>query len=159
MNSVSSEVAGQRFLALGVFIALAWGAGAIGGQFTPDDWYARLHKPLITPPDEVFGIVWPVLYTLTGMSAWLAWDVQRRAQPAHALWLLQLFLTALWPYLFFGLHQIHLALVTLALLLLVMLALMAAFWRLRPVACALLVPYMGWLLFAALLNVAFAGLN
>ena len=156
---MSSEVAGQRFLALGVFVALAWGAGAIGGQFAPDDWYARLHKPLITPPDAVFGIVWPVLYTLTGVAAWLAWDVQRRVQTAHGLWVLHVALTALWPFLFFGLHQIHLALVTLALLLLVMLALMAAFWRIRPLASALLLPYFGWLLFAALLNVAFAGLN
>jgi tryptophan-rich sensory protein len=159
VSAVPSEVAGQRFVALGVFIALAWGAGAIGGQFAPDDWYARLHKPLITPPNEVFGVVWPVLYTLTGVSAWLAWDARRRLSAAHGLWLLHLGLTALWPYLFFGLHQIHLALATLILLLLVMLGLMAAFWRIRPPACALQVPYFGWLLFAALLNVAFAGLN
>lgn len=159
MNAVSSDVAGQRVLAFVVFLCLAWGAGALGAQFAPDDWYARLHKPLITPPDDVFRIVWPLLYTLNAVGAWLAWDAQRRVQPAHGLWLLQLALTAVWPWLFFGLHQIQLALGTLLLLLLVMLALLAAFWRIRPLACAAMAPYFGWLLFATLLNVAFAGLN
>lgn len=159
MNAVSSDVAGQRLLAFVAFLALSWGAGALGAQFAPDDWYERLHKPLITPPDQVFGLVWPVLYTLNAIAGWLAWDAQRRVQAAHGLWVAQLVLTALWPWLFFGLHQIHLALGVLVALLLVVLALLASLWRIRPLASAAMLPYFGWLLFATLLNVAFAGLN
>lgn len=141
------------------FVALAWLAGAAGGQFAPGDWYAGLHKPLITPPDAVFGVVWPVLYTLTGLAAWLAWDAGRRLRAAHALWVGHLALTACWPWLFFGLHQMQLALAAIVLLLLMMLFLLTAFWRIRPLACVPLLPYFAWLLFAALLNIAFVGLN
>lgn len=159
MNAVSSDVAGQRVLAFVVFVALSWGAGAVGAQFAPDGWYAKLHKPLITPPDDLFRIIWPLLYTLNAIGGWLAWDRNRRVERAHALWLAQLLLTVAWPWLFFGLHQIELALAALVALLLVMLVLLAAFWRLRPLASVAMLPYFGWLLFAALLNVAFVGLN
>jgi tryptophan-rich sensory protein len=159
MSAVRSDIAGQRLLFLLGFVAAAWLVGAIGGQFAPGEWYGNLHKPLITPPDAVFRLVWAVLYTLTGVAAWLAWDAERRLRRAHALWAGHLALTALWPWLFFGLHRMDLALAAVLALLLVMLFLLAAFWRIRPLACVPLLPYFAWLLFAALLNIAFVGLN
>jgi benzodiazapine receptor len=159
VSAIPSEITGHRGLYLIGFIALAWLAGAVGGQFTPGEWYGSLHKPLITPSNAVFGLVWPVLYTLTGVAGWLAWDAGRRLRAAHGLWLSQLALTISWPLLFFGMQRMDLALVAVVLELLVMLCLMSAFWRIRPVACIPLLPYFAWLLFAALLNVAFVGLN
>jgi benzodiazapine receptor len=159
MNAVSSDMAGPRALHLVCFVALAWLPGVVGAQFGPDAWYAALHKPLITPSNAVFAIIWPVLYTLSGIAAWLAWDSGRRLHAAHALWVALLALTALWPWLFFGLHRMDVALAAIVLLLPIMSVLLVAFWRIRPLALLPLLPYFAWLLFAALLNIAFVGLN
>ncbi len=133
--------------------------GIVGGAFPPDSWYGSLHKPLATPPNWLFAIVWPVLYLLVAASAWMVWDVERRLRSAHALWALQLPLNAMWPWLFFGHHRIDLALLLVALLLPVVVATMIAFWRIRPLAAAVLAPYLAWLGFAAFLNAMFLALN
>jgi tryptophan-rich sensory protein len=159
VSAISSDIAGSRALALLAFIGAGWVTGALGGQFAPGEWYHSLHKPLITPPDWVFSVVWPVLYTLIGVAGWLVWERERKLQPAHRLWAVLLVLNAAWPWLFFGLHRIDLALACLVALLLVVIATAWQFWRLRPVATVVLAPYFAWLLFAGLLNVAMFGLN
>lgn len=159
MNAVTADPLLRRMAWFGVFVACAWAVGIAGGEFPPDAWYAALNKPLTTPPNWVFAIVWPVLYLLMAAAAWLVWDVDRRVRPAHALWALQLPLNAVWPWLFFGEHRIDLALLVVGVLLPVVVATMAAFWRVRPLAAALLAPYFAWLVFAAFLNAMFLALN
>ncbi len=135
---------------------------ALGGVFfAPGEWYAGLAKPALNPPAWVFGPVWTALYASMGLALSLAPAPARaaRAWPALALFGLQLLLNALWSWLFFGLHRPDLALLDIAALWLAILACAVAFWRLRPLAGALLLPYLAWVGFAAYLNLELWRLN
>lgn len=117
-------------------------------------FYAQLDKPGWAPPAWLFGPVWSVLYLLMGVAAWLVWR-ERPSQGvdgALGLYLLQLGLNALWSWLFFGWRQGALAMVDVVLLLALVAVTAAAFWRLRPLAGALLLPYLAWVGFASALT-------
>lgn len=124
-------------------------------------FYAQLEQPPWSPPAQVFGPVWAVLYTLMAVAAGLIW--QRRSRPharlALALYGVQLALNALWSWIFFAWHSGALAVVEIAALWLAIAATVVAFWRIRPLAGALLVPYLAWVTFAAALTVALWRLN
>ena len=135
-----------------VCLALSFAAGGVGARFMPDAWYFQLVKPAWTPPGYLFGIVWPVLYTLMGVAAWLAVVAGggfAQARGPLALFAAQLALNAAWTWLFFGLHQPGLALAELLVLWAVILATLIAFWRRRRV----------WVTFAAALNAAIWRMN
>jgi len=135
------------------WIVICFGAAAIGARFRPDAWYADLDKPAWNPPSWVFAPVWTVLYALMGGAAWLAW---REAGLGLELvpFAVQLGLNAAWTWLFFGRHRPGLALLDLAALWIAIAATLAAFWRVRPLAGGLLLPYFAWVSFAAALNAA-----
>jgi benzodiazapine receptor len=129
-------------------------------------WYRRLAKPRWTPPDGVFGPVWTVLYLLMGASASLVARRLRRAPAGDAAGSLplaafgvQLVLNLLWSVLFFGTRRVRLALVDIAALWIAILATMALFARVRMLAAVLLLPYLAWTSFAALLNLEIARRN
>jgi len=129
--------------------------------FVPGEWYASLQKPSWTPPNWLFGPVWTALYTMMGVAAWLVWQRGgfERRRTALRLFLLQLFFNALWSPLFFGMHNPGLAFVDLLLLWLALVATATAFWKVRPVAGALLLLYLAWVSFAGGLNFALWRLN
>lgn len=140
--------------ALAVWLLLCFGAAAVGGFFRPGDWYATLQKPSWNPPGWVFGPVWTTLYTMMAVAAWLVW---RRGgflgqRFALSLFLMQLALNAAWSPLFFGLQNPGLAFIDVVLLWFVLLATSLAFWKVRPLPGALLVPYLTWVTFASVLN-------
>jgi tryptophan-rich sensory protein len=105
--------------------------------------------------------VWTFLYILMALAAWLVWRVDgfRPARTALTLFLLQLALNALWSWLFFGWHRGALAFGDILLLWVLIAATLVAFWRTRPLAGALLVPYLLWVSFAAALNYSVWRLN
>lgn len=152
---------GFSALALAVFLVLSFGAGAAGSFFQPGEWYAALRKPALTPPGWVFGVVWPALYALMGVAAWLVWRKGGVGGNRLALGLFagQLALNAAWTCIFFGLHRPGWALADLAAMWALILATLIAFWARTPAAGALLVPYLAWVSFAAYLNFAFWRLN
>jgi translocator protein len=147
-------VKGRRWIGLAGWLALCYGAAAIAGQARPGEWYDRLDKPPWTPPDWLFSPVWLVLYGVMGVAAWLVW--RRRALQAVALpiglFLVQLALNVLWPFLFFAARRPDLALAGIVVLWLAIVATVVAFWRVRPIAGALLLPYLAWVGFATALN-------
>lgn len=113
-------------------------------------WYRLLRKPKQTPPDWVFGVVWPVLY---GLIAWSGARTARRKDPAAlALWSAQLVFNAAWSPLFFGARKARLALFDLGLTL----GATAAYtWRVArsdSKAAWAMAPYLGWLSYAGTLN-------
>lgn len=140
------------------FVLLAFVAGFIGSRFMPGDWYAALAKPSFNPPNTVFAPVWSVLYLLMGIAAWRAWR-RRGMDGAIALWLAQLVLNAAWSWLFFGRHQLALALVDILALLVLIVATTVAFFRRDRAAGWLMVPYIAWVAFASVLNAALWQLN
>jgi len=109
----------------------------------------------------VFAVVWTLLYILMGVAAWLVWLSGRMPGivAAIAVFVVQLFLNAFWPWIFFGHQLIGLAFVEIVVLDLAVLLTLVLFWRQRPVAGALLIPYLLWLCFATTLNLAFWLMN
>jgi benzodiazapine receptor len=149
------------WIGLGGWLILTFAAAAIGSRFQPGLWYDQLQKPPWTPPDWLFGPVWTVLYALMAIAAWLVWKERRAVQRPVALGLfgVQLALNVVWSWLFFGLQRPDLALLDIGLLWLAILGTILAFRTVRPVAAWLLVPYLVWVSFAALLNFEIWRLN
>jgi benzodiazapine receptor len=142
-------------------LALTFGAAYIGSRFPVDAWYAALSKPAWNPPNWLFGPVWTVLYLLMALAAWLIWrkgNLMATALPL-GLFVLQLALNAAWSWIFFGLHQLGLALVEILILWVAILATIAAFWRLNPASGWLMIPYLLWVTFASALNFVLWRLN
>lgn len=151
----------RQWTALIALLLITFAVAAFGSQFSPDAWYRDLVKPEFNPPSAVFAPVWTALYTLMAIAAWLVWRSRQRTNvvPAMAAYGVQLALNGLWSWLFFGRHEIGLALVDIGLLWGAIVVTMLLFWRVRPAAALLLVPYLLWVSFALLLNLRFWQLN
>ena len=146
-----------------VWLAVCQLPALVGAGFVQPNmaWYQTLQKPLLTPPDMVFGMAWAVLYILLGVAAAKAFraGLNERTEPAMLLLLIQLVLNALWTPVFFGLRSFAGATVILVFLLGEGVYLHRAIKRLDKRAAVLLLPYWGWLVFASYLTVSFWGLN
>jgi tryptophan-rich sensory protein len=147
--------------------AIAFGAplavGAVGGVATAPQiatWYRTLAKPTWNPPDAVFGPVWTTLYLLMGLALVLARRAdQQRSGRLEAIFGLQLALNLAWSLVFFGRRDIQGGLVVIVLLWAAIVGTIIAFAKARPLSAALLLPYLGWVTFAAVLNAEVSRLN
>ncbi len=148
----------QRWGSLAAFLLVTFAVAGFAAQFEPGAWYQEIRKPGFTPPSWVFGPAWTLLYTAMAVAAWMVWRAVGWGAEL-ALWALQLALNGAWSWLFFGLHQPSLALAEIVLLWLAIAATLAAFWRVRLAAGVLLVPYLAWVSFAAMLNASIWLLN
>jgi len=158
VGDFTMEIRMRRGLSLLVFLLLAFAAGFVGSRFGPGDWYAHLVKPPFNPPDWIFAPVWSLLYAMMAVAAWRAW-LRGGFGPGVALWLVQLAFNAAWSWLFFGLHQIGIALLEILVLLTLVAATTMAFWRRERLAGGLMIPYLAWVAFASVLNAALWVLN
>lgn len=136
-----------------VWLAISFVPAAVGAAFPAPEYYARLDRPPWAPPGWLFGPVWTVLYAMMGVAAWL---VAKRGgagtRPALGLFGTQLVLNAAWTPIFFGLRNPGLALVEIGVMWVAIAATVVAFLARRTAAGALLLPYLAWVSFAALLN-------
>jgi len=138
------------------WLLASFAAAAIGGVASAGagDFYARLDRPGWAPPGWVFGPVWSGLYALQGVGAWLVWRERhaddRRA--ALAAFLAQLAVNALWSWLFFAWRRGGLAFGEVLLLFLMVGVTTKLFWRVCPLAGALLLPYLLWVGYATALT-------
>ncbi len=147
-----------------LFVALCLAIGALGASLTAASvatWYADLAKPSFNPPDEIFGPVWTVLYILMGVAAWRVWRGADRdtARGPLTLFALQLALNLGWSVVFFGLHKIAAAVATIVVLDIAVLVTALAFRTVDRLAALLMAPYLAWVAFATMLNVAIWRLN
>ena len=128
-----------------------------------ETWYPTIIKPVFNPPNWVFMPVWTLLFVLMGIAAGLIWDKikEQNAEVKKALgfFLIQLALNAIWSYLFFGLKNPMLALIEIALLWLMIYETYLKFIKINKTAGYLLIPYMAWVGFAAILNASIWWLN
>jgi translocator protein len=146
------------------FVLLCLAVSAIGGLITASSvggWYQALEKPPFNPPDGVFAPVWTVLYLSMAVAGWLVWRRAglRGARRAYRLFLGQLALNLLWTALFFGLRAPGAALIEILVLLAAIAGTIRAFAAIDRAAAWLLVPYLAWTAFAALLNGSIWWLN
>ncbi len=156
MNASSSTTkrGPMQWLILVGWLLLCFGAAALGAFFPPSEWYASLNKPSWNPPAWVFGPVWSMLYTMMAVAAWRVWRKGGFAQQRLplGLFLVQLALNAAWSPLFFGLQRPGIAFAEIILLWLAIACTIVVFRRVDRVAAWLLVPYLAWVSFAAVLN-------
>jgi len=133
----------------------------LGGDAGSDPWFQALDKPEFFPPLALFGVVWPIQFTLMGLAAATvcsAWGSRYRV-PAILAFALQLAVNLAWPPVLFGEHGLTMGLYIGLALDLAVLVTVALFWQVRRVAALLLVPYLGWVLFATVLNYEVLRLN
>jgi tryptophan-rich sensory protein len=148
----------KEFIQLILAIIICNSVGVIGSVFTissVDTWYAMLEKPFFSPPNWLFGPVWILLYTLMGISVFLilqkGWK-KKQVKRAVGIFGFQLFLNAIWTPIFFGAHMISFAFAIILLLFAAIVATMRAFFPESRTAGWLLLPYLAWVGFAAVLN-------
>ena len=140
------------------WLAISFAAAALGALASTNapEFYQQLARPTWAPPARLFGPVWTVLYALMAVAAWLVWRQGgfRHARGALFVFLLQLAFNALWSWLFFVWRFGALAFVEILGLWVLVLWTLVAFWRVRPAAGILLLPYLSWITFAAFLAYA-----
>ncbi|SEL93816.1 TspO and MBR related proteins [Pseudoxanthomonas sp. GM95] len=160
---MSTASRNSQWIGLVGWLAVTSVAGGLGAMASVQAaaFYGQLAQPTWAPPASVFGPVWSILYLMMALAAWLVWRVggwkiQRRAL---CVFLAQLALNALWSWLFFAWHLGGYAFFDIITLWLLIVATIALFWRARPLAGMLLLPYLLWVTFATALNYAVWQLN
>jgi benzodiazapine receptor len=151
----------RNLLGLVGWLGITFAAALAGSRFMPGEWYASLVKPSWNPPNWIFGPVWSVLYLLMALSAWLVWKEAgfAGAGAALSLFIFQLVLNGLWSYLFFGLHRPNVAFLDIVALWMSILTVALMFFQVNRTAGYLLLPYLAWVGFAAILNFVLWRLN
>ncbi len=155
-NSVKAGFSFKNLFLLVFSVLICLSAGFIGSVFTAPSiptWYASLNKPFFSPPNWLFAPVWTLLYVLMGISLFLVLSrgIRKNEFPL-SVFSVQLFLNALWSFLFFGLRSPPFAFLEIIVLWLAIAATIFLFHRISKTAALLLLPYIAWVSFAAFLN-------
>lgn len=153
-----------QIIKLVVSVALTLAVGAIAGLFTSKaipGWYASLNQPSFNPPNWIFGPVWTLLYILLGISFFFIWKQEASKQRSMAIFafFVQLLLNFVWSFLFFYFNIIGLALVEIILLWISIAYMLFMFYKVKPLATYINIPYMLWVTYASILNAAYFSLN
>ena len=159
---MKSELNKVAKLVIAIAIPLLIGfAGSFFTVASVDSWYATLNKPSFSPPNWLFGPAWTVLYVLIGLSFYLVWQKGFGSDKRKALGVfsIQLFLNFLWSILFFSLKSPMLAFAEIILLWPAIIANIIVFYKISKQAGHLLIPYLLWVSFAAVLNFSVWMLN
>lgn len=143
-------------------LATTFATGILSAQYVSSEalsWYDTLVKPPFTPPSWVFMPVWLILYAFTGIALGAVWSKIDLWHPWFFLFLVTLAFNVSWTLFFFGLRAIFIALIDAVCLALMVLGLVLGASEIRRTAALLLLPYLGWVLFACYLNVGIWLLN
>ena len=145
----------NKFLSFILFFIITFSASFIGGLVTisfKDPWYSQLIKSNFNPPDWIFAPVWTTLYLMMTLAIWFFWHSKNRNLSTVYLYFIHILFNTTWSIVFFGLHQILLALFVLIGLILMIIILMSRFKRVNIVSYYLMIPYLLWCCFALFLN-------
>ena len=145
-------------------ITLPLGLGTTAGLFTAEavpGWYETLNRPSFNPPNWVFGPVWTTLYILMGISLFLIWKqaASKERNLAILVFLLQQALNFAWSFIFFHFNMIGFALTEIILLWISIVMMLVLFYKIKPMAAYINIPYLIWVTFATVLNAAYYLLN
>ncbi len=142
-----------------VLLGTLSGLASNAGDGNP--WFAALARPAIMPPGWAFPVAWTTLYVMMGLAFAMVLNARGAKGRGAGItaFLVQLSLNLAWSPLFFAFHQVVPAFALIVAIFIAAAATTALFWRIRPVAGLLLLPYLAWLLFASALNWQFHSLN
>ena len=173
MNAVKTK---KNILKLLVSLAVPLLAGFIGSIFTTpkiNTWYASLNKPAFNPPNWLFGPVWTMLFLLMGIALFLVWIKESKSKKSSSDYIkfhllkkyallvfgIQIILNTLWSFLFFGMENPLLGVIGIFFLVIAIITNIVLFYKIEPKSAYLLIPYIAWVSFATILNIAIAVLN
>jgi translocator protein len=138
--------------------------GGIAGIFTTEaipGWYASLNQPSFNPPNWVFGPVWTTLYLILGISLFMIWKMEpgKQRNQAILIFMVQLLLNFGWSFIFFYFKMIGIALIDIIALWIMIVFMLVRFYKLKPLAAYINIPYLFWVTFATVLNATYYYLN
>ena len=145
----------NKFLSFILLLIFTYSASFIGGIVTisfKEPWYSQLIKSNYNPPDWVFAPVWTTLYLMMTIAIWLYWHSRNRDINTIYIYFIHIVFNTTWSIIFFGLHQILLALVILMILIILIIILIIRFKYVNKVSSYLMIPYLLWSFYALFLN-------
>jgi len=145
----------NKFLSFILFFIITFSASFIGGLTTityKEPWYSELLKSNYNPPDWIFAPVWTTLYLMMTLAIWFFWHSKNRDMNTVYIYFIHIAFNTTWSVVFFGLHQIFLALIILIVLILLIIILIIRFKRVNFVSYYLMIPYLLWCSYALFLN-------
>ena len=145
----------NKFLSFIIFAVVTYSASFIGGIATissKEPWYSSLIKSGLNPPDWVFAPVWTTLYLMMTLAIWFFWHSKNRDINTVYIYFIHIVFNTTWSIVFFGLHQIFLALLVLIILISLIVILIIRFKRVNFVSYYLMIPYLLWCCYALFLN-------
>ena len=150
-----------RYSPLAVFLLLVVSASYLATGFEAGEWYhVTMRQPSWTPPHWLYGPAWALVYVMMALSAWKIWMTGHYSRMgALTWWVLLLMLNVAWSALLFSLHRPGWALPVLGLTLGITVFCMRSFGRVAGDAALLMTPYLLWIAFLAVLNLAIWGAN
>lgn len=150
-----------NFKKLSVFILIPLAVGLVGYLLGGNtDIYSQIVKPSFVPPAFLFPIVWTILYILMGISFYIVANTDSNyTASALKVYIAQLAVNALWPLFFFRLNLFLFSFLWIILLIVLVGYMIYLFYKIKPIAAYLQIPYLLWLIFASILNFAVYSLN
>ena len=144
----------NKYLSLTFILLITFLASGIGGFTTAtfkEPWYSQIILPSFNPPSWVFGPVWTALYILMSIAIWRVW-IKYYDNKTLRLYFLHLFFNMIWSIIFFGFHQIGLALLDLVIILIFIITLTKIYYYKDKISFTLMIPYLLWSSYALVLN-------
>ena len=151
----------NKYLSLITIVLITFSASAIGGVVTSifkEPWYSQIIQPSFSPPSSVFGPVWTTLYILMSIAIWLNW-ISNKDKNNVKIYFVHIFFNGMWSIVFFGFHQILLALLNLLIILFFIIWLMRIYYSNNKFSFLLMLPYLLWSSYALILNASILYLN
>ena len=154
----------NKYLKIILSISLPLLIGFVSSYFTVnsiDSWYITLEKPFFSPPNWLFWPVWTTLYILIWLSFYFVWNKRFWKEKFKLIFVyfLQLFLNFTWSFTFFYLENPLLWFINIITLWFLIIYNIILFYKVYKNSGLILIPYLLWVSFASLLNLALYLLN
>ena len=151
----------NKYLSLLILLLVTFIAPVIGSYVTSvfkEPWYSEIIQPSFNPPSWVFPPVWSTLYVMMSIAIWRVWIAFFNSRILK-LYFFHLFFNCIWSIIFFGFHQIGLALINIIVILFFIIILMKEYLKIDKLSFYLMIPYFLWSSFAFVLNASILFLN
>ena len=152
----------NKFISFVLFFITTYSASFIGGLVSinlKEPWYSQLVKSNFNPPDWVFAPVWTTLYLMMTLAIWFFWHSKNKDISTIYIYFIHIIFNTTWSVIFFGFHNIFLALINLIILICLIIILIFRFKRVNKVSSYLMIPYLLWSCYALFLNLNLFILN
>jgi len=152
----------NKFLSFVLFFFITYSASFIGRLVSissKEPWYSQLVKSNYNPPDWIFAPVWITLYFMMTLAIWFFWHSKNKDMNTVYIYFIHIVFNTTWSIVFFGLHQILVALLVLIVLIFLIIVLILKFRRVNLISFYLMFPYLLWTIYALFLNINLLILN